>query len=227
LAFQQYEIITSPRAQLAYAEGEKMNRLILFLLIIAAAAAARANADEYPNDVQLGQPAYGGTGCPNGTASAVLSPDNKELSILFDQYQVEAGGSTGRTLDRKACNIAIPVHIPQGWSLSIYAIDYRGFNGLPAGAYTQFNVEYFFAGQQGPRYSKVFTGPLQDDYLLDNTLAASAIVWSACGTDVILRSNSNILTRTNAAQQETLATVDSVDIKAGILYQFQWRRCGS
>jgi hypothetical protein len=202
-----------------------MRKLILVLLMFSSTAALARSFDDSPNDVQLGQPAYGGNGCPAGTASAALSPDNKELSILFDQFVAEAGGTTGLTLDRKACNLAIPVHVPQGWSLAIFAVDYRGFNDLPAGAYTQFNVEYFFAGSQGPRYSKLFTGPLQSDYFIDNTLAAASVVWSACGTDVILRTNANILTRTNPAWQETMATVDSLDIKAGLVYLFQWRQC--
>jgi hypothetical protein len=201
-----------------------MKMLVLFLMMFSASSAPYAWADG-PDDVQLGQPTYGGSGCPGGTASAVLSPDNKELSILFDQYQASAGGATGLVIDRKSCNIAIPVHVPQGWSVSILSIDYRGFNALPAGAYSRFNASYFFAGQFGPTYSKYFLGPLNSDYLLNNTLAAAAIVWSACGTDVILRANTSIMTQTDAARDETLSTVDSADVKASLIYQFQWRRC--
>ena len=79
------------------------------------------------NDISLGHPAYGGNGCPNGTASVTLSPDAKSLSIIFDQFLTEAGPSSGRTLDRKSCNIAVPVHVPNGFSISVLAVDYRGF----------------------------------------------------------------------------------------------------
>ena len=110
-------------------------------LILVGGLATLAHAD----DISLGQPGYGGTGCPGGSVSATLSPDSKSLSILFDQYQVEAGGDTGKTFDRKSCNIAIPVHVPQGLSISVLAIDYRGYNNVPVGGNTNFNVEYFFA----------------------------------------------------------------------------------
>src|SRR4051812_18628969 len=100
-----------------------------YLLLFAALSATSAMAD----DISLGMPAYGGNGCPQGTASAVLSPDRKSLSILFDQFQAEAGRTTGQTVDRKSCNLAIPVHIPQGVSIALFKIDYRGFNSLPAG----------------------------------------------------------------------------------------------
>ena len=86
----------------------------------------------FADSIQLGNPEYGGTGCPAGTASVSLSPDNSAISILFDQYVVEAGGA--KAFDRKNCNIAVPVHVPQGFSVSVIAIDYRGFVQLPAGA---------------------------------------------------------------------------------------------
>src|SRR3954467_15421199 len=88
----------------------------------------------HADDISLGGPGYGGTGCPSGSVSTTLSPDAKSLSLLFDSYQTEAGGDTGKTFDRKSCNIAIPVHVPQGLSISVLAVDYRGYNNLPLGA---------------------------------------------------------------------------------------------
>lgn len=178
-----------------------------------------------PNDIAIGQPQYGGNGCPQGSASATLSPDMKSLSLLFDSYQVEAGGVTGKSIDRKSCNVAIPVHIPQGFSISVIAVDYRGFNNLPYGAYSEFNVEYFFAGQTGPTDRRTFSGPLSQDFLISNTLQASAVVWSRCGTDVNLRTNTSMLVQTNQNFEQALSSVDSIDVNAGIVYQLQWRRC--
>jgi hypothetical protein len=191
----------------------------ILLAMLAFSGTARAD------DIYLGTPAYGGTGCPQGTASAALSPDSKSLSILFDQFAAEAGDGTGKTMDRKSCNVAIPVHVPQGYSVSVIGIDYRGFNSLPSGGSSTFSVEYFFAGLQGPRYSKTFRGPLNDDYMLRNELVATALVWSACGADVNLRTNMNVRATTNRNFEQALATVDSADISAGIIYQLQWKRC--
>lgn len=189
-------------------------------LILVGGLTTIAHAD----DISLGQPGYGGTGCPGGSVSATLSPDAKSLSILFDQYQVEAGGTTGKTFDRKSCNIAIPVHVPQGLSISVLAIDYRGYNNVPVGGSTNFNVEYFFAGSRGPVFNKTFSGPLDSDYLIHNELTAAATVWSACGVDVNLRTNSGIRVTTRNNKQ-ALATVDSEDVNAAIIYQLQWKKC--
>ena len=56
--------------------------------------AAVAHAD----DIKLGVPGYGGSGCPSNSVSATLSPDSKSLSLLFDEYIVQAGGDTGKSL---------------------------------------------------------------------------------------------------------------------------------
>jgi hypothetical protein len=196
------------------------NILAIAALLIGSAVASASYAD----DIALGIPGYGGTGCPDGSASVTLSPDAKTLSILFDEYYVEAGGSTNKSLDRKSCNVAIPVHVPQGLSVSVLTVDYRGYNSLPKGASSTFSVEYFFAGIQGPKFNKTFNGALDKDYLITNKLQASALVWSACGADVNLRTNSSIRVRTTQ-NKEALATVDSEDIKAAIKYQLQWKKC--
>jgi hypothetical protein len=189
-------------------------------LLLAAGFTTLAHAD----DIALGEPGYGGNGCPAGSVSATLSPDAKSLSLLFDTYQVEAGGTSGKTFDRKSCNVAIPVHVPQGLAVSVLAIDYRGYNNVPAGANTEFNVEYFFAGTRGPSFRKTFQGPLDSDYLIHNDLNAQSIVYSACGADVNLRTNSSIRVTTRNNKQ-AMATVDSEDVNAAIVYLLQWKQC--
>jgi Domain of unknown function (DUF4360) len=182
------------------------------------------SAPVFADDISLGKPGYGGTGCPDGTVSATLSPDAKSLSLLFDQYQVAVGGKTGKSFDRKSCNIAIPVHVPQGLSVSVLKIDFRGFNHLPVSATSQFNVEYFFAGIRGPVFQQKFRGFLDEDYLINNELTVQAIAWSGCGEDVNLRTNSSLRVKT-VSNKEAMASIDSEDINAGIIYQLQWRQC--
>jgi hypothetical protein len=178
----------------------------------------------FASDISLGMPGYGGSGCPSGTVSATLSPDGKSLSMLFDEYSVSAGGMTGRSFDRKACNVAIPVHVPSGYSIAVIGVDYRGYNHLPARASSQFNVEYFFAGARGLAFRRSFFGSQSSDYYINNQLVAESLVWSPCGADVNLRTNSSIRLNTfNNA--EASATVDSQDVNAAIVYRLQMRRC--
>lgn len=175
--------------------------------------------------LQLGAPAYGGTGCPAGTASVNVAPDNSSISILFDQFQVEAGRTTGRRIDRKACNISIPVQVPQGYSVAIFSVDYRGFNAVPRGGQTRLDAEYFWAGARGPRLSRAFTGPLNDNYTVTDDLMAQTLVWAPCGASVNLRINSSMMAQANSSMDQTIGTVDSADISSAMIYHIQWRRC--
>ena len=188
--------------------------------VLLSLAIALLSLPSFADDVRLGYPAYNGTGCPNGSASVALSPDHKSLSILFSQFMVQA---SGRNVDRKNCSLAVPVHVPQGLSVSVINVDYRGFNSLTAGSMAQFNASYFFAGTVGPTYARTFTGPQNANYVLRNTLVASAITWSPCGRDVNLRADTSMFVKANGPT--VFSTVDSADLRAGLIYSLQWRRC--
>ena len=198
-----------------------MKNVIKGLGILAAVLAFNTSA--MADDIYLGQAGYGGNGCPAGSASVTLSPDAKSLTLIFDQYMAEAGRQ--RTIDRKSCNIAIPVHVPQGMSVSIIKVDYRGYVTAPRSASAKFSTEYFFAGARGSTFVKDLVGPFESNYTLNSTLGLDSIVWSACGADVNLRVNTSMMAKTNRMMDDVLATVDSADFKAGLVYHMQWRRC--
>src|SRR5262245_45001586 len=130
---------------------KKLLAVCLFTVLSSATAYAGN-----PNDISLGTPAYGGTGCPQGTVTAILSPDAKSRRVLYDEDWTQT--EPGLKLARASCNVAVPVHVPQGLSVSILAVDYRGFADIPSGGTGNFSVEYFFAGQKGPSRSVNFPG---------------------------------------------------------------------
>lgn len=196
-----------------------LKSLLVSSAIVMAAAAAHA-------DISLGEPAYGGNGCPAGSASVSITPDGQTMSVLFDSFAAEAGTTTGRRIDRKSCNIRVPVNVPQGYSVALIGVDYRGFNAIPGnGAYSEFRAEYFYAGSKGPVFQKRFNGPQADSFQITNNLIATNLVWSQCSKQVIFSINAAATAMSNNQMQQTMMIVDSVDISAGILYHFQWRRC--
>lgn len=192
--------------------------------LVVVGVAGMASYVAHAQSLRLGNPGYAGSGCPASSASVTLSPDQSTLSILFDQYVTEAGPSSGKTIDRKSCNIAIPVQIPQGYSVSVFKVDYRGFTALPRASRAQFQVEYFFAGSRGPITRRTFQGPIENDYLIANELVAEALVWSPCGASTNLRANTSMFL-SNSTSRDAMATVDSADVEAGLIYHLQWKRC--
>jgi hypothetical protein len=179
-----------------------------------------------PEGLKLGQPTVLGDACNFQNTAAVLAPDGLSLSILFSDYKTKAGGYTGVTRDRKQCNVIIPVTVPSGYMVSIINIDYRGFNGLPAGARAQFNADYFFSDKRGLSFERVFYGPLSDNFLFSNSVTASTRNWSNCGASTNLRTTTSLLTEVSGrTATEATSSIDSADISASVIYRLQWQRC--
>lgn len=159
---------------------------------------------------------YGGSGCPGGTANVTVSPDGQELTILFDKFIALANDSRER---RKSCNLTIPIKVPQGYQISLYDADYRGY--VAPKTTGQLRAEYFFAGGRGPIFSRKFNGEAQ--YNVRDSLETVADVWSRCGDSLNMRVNAAM-----SASGEGMATVDSFDLAhRGLVYHVKYRTCPS
>jgi Domain of unknown function (DUF4360) len=157
---------------------------------------------------------YGGSGCPANSASVSVSPDGKELSILFDKF---AALGNSQSESRKSCNLSIPIKVPQGFQISLYDADYRGY--VAPSTTANLRAEYFFAGNRGPVFSRMFQG--ETNYNVRDSLVTVADVWSACGDSVNMRVNAAM-----SARGAGMATVDSFDLaQRGLVYHIKYRNC--
>ncbi|MCL1463090.1 DUF4360 domain-containing protein [Argonema galeatum] len=157
---------------------------------------------------------YGGSGCPNLSASVSVSPDGQELTILFDKFTALGNVPAER---RKSCNLSIPIKLPQGYQISLYDADYRGY--VSPGTSGNLRAEYFFAGNRGPVFSRTFRG--ETNYNVRDSLATVANVWSRCGDSVNMRVNAAM-----TASGSGMATVDSFDLAhRGLVYHIKYRSC--
>ncbi|HEY9803933.1 MAG TPA: DUF4360 domain-containing protein [Leptolyngbyaceae cyanobacterium] len=178
-------------------------------LITASVGPALANTK-----VQILGAEYGGNGCPDGSASVSVSPDGQELTILFDKFVAEGNRAAER---RKSCNMSIPIKVPQGFQISFYDADYRGY--VAPSTTGRLRAEYFFAGQRGPVFSRTFRG--ETDYNVRDELVTVADVWSRCGDSVNMRVNAAM-----TASGQGIATVDSFDLShRGLVYHIKYRQC--
>jgi hypothetical protein len=166
---------------------------------------------------------YAGNGCPAGSATVILADDRQSVSVLFDEYIVEAGGINQRAFDRKKCDIAFGLKIPEGISVSLVDAEYQGKIDLPAGAKATFTRDYFFAGSKGPERKSTWEGSLNQDFNLKD----SVDLWSACGADVILRSKNAGIVRTQAGEPASLAINTSIKLQQipVLRYNLAYRRC--
>ena len=191
--------------------------LALFGLLGTAGSAA---AQPFP-PVRIVDAEYAGSGCPQGTARVALHSDT--LSIFPEQYL--AVTAPGRPTVRKSCNVAVVLRVPPGYSIALFATTYRGFAEIPQGGMGRLHGEFFWAGQTGPRHTHYFPPGTSGNWTVIEPAGAKR--WSRCGGDVIARANTNVVARKEApfSPFEAQVQVDTVDIYAGVEYQFVARPC--
>lgn len=197
--------------------GNMHSQLIAGLL-----ALASLSVYAEPNDaIRIGMPSYGGSGCPAGTASLTLSPSGESAAVLLDEFSLEMGGAGTPLMDRKSCDLAIPIHVPEGYSVALNQAAYVGYLDLPRGGNARLSIEHFFAGARGPRLATTFQGPKNQEFTLVGPPSGAATVWSSCGQDVILRVNASLIVETNAAREKAKAAIERLTFERLI----KWRKC--
>jgi Domain of unknown function (DUF4360) len=184
--------------------------LVLATLLTAPVSSAFAAG----GGVEILGASYGGNGCPANSASVSVSPGGQELTILFDKF-IALGNDPSNS--RKSCNLSIPIRVPQGFQVSLYDADYRGY--VAPGTSGTLRAEYFFAGSRGPVFQRTFNG--EANYDVRDSLATVANVWSSCGDSLNMRVNASM-----AARGAGQATVDSFDLShRGLVYHIKYRAC--
>lgn len=180
-----------------------------------------------PDEVYVNNIIHAGTGCPIGTVATDISEDAKAFTILFDEYLVEAGPDVPRSEGRKFCQLTINLHVPQGWSYTIFDVDYAGYADLDRGTQGVQKSTYYFQGN-GPRSGVTLRtklrGPFNDDYEINDRLGISALVWSPCGVNRALNIKTSLMARARRGKS-ALMTLDSIDGEMIHRYGIQWRRC--
>ena len=180
-------------------------------------------------DLNIGEIGIGGNGCPAGSVYATNlfnDQNSSELTLHFDNYVAETGPINGKTLDRKSCNLAIPVSVPNGFSVSLVAIDFLGFTDLPSKTATaKFSAEYFLAGQKtGIKSITNLKGPTTRIFKTNKLIALESQVESKCNEATIFRINTNILLK-NKSGKNAVVMIDHADLKSGIVFKLNYKKC--
>ncbi len=191
-----------------------------FLVLIASQAEARGWRDK-------------GTivsnGCAAGTYSAVTSPDGIAISILFDNFSITAPAGADRGIERRTCNVAVELDIPQDHSLGVYRVDYRGFARLSAGQRSHLNVEYSVgSSDKRRRHSGKLQGEYDGEFLFTEKIGRGLMKRLGCGGDTVLNVAAVLELQTRREPADSMVALDSIDgaSERGLTYHFDLRKCG-
>jgi hypothetical protein len=195
----------------------RMNLFVLLSATLAALAFAPglAMAGDEPPDIEIVSAEIGGSGCAAGTARAVLSDDKRTLSIIFDEYY-------GEDNEYASCNIAVALSVPEGFTVALVEIDYRGYASIPdlPGRKARFRTEYFFAGDMGPVRVTNFGRGYDSSFMVLHDIVGA--VWAPCGAEVIARANTSVRTWGSGS----FLAIDTADLTTnGITFYLDWAEC--
>ena len=168
-----------------------MKYAALVAALLALSTAAAVAEDPLPK-VTFGEPGYGGSGCPDGTAKVILGFSNQAAIYILEGYKV---GDNGRAVDRQTCGVAIPVDVPDGVSVAMRLVAIRGTATLPEGLDATVSVEAFTASTQGEINEVKLNGAMDSGYLRFVNIPDDKLQWSDCGADTNLRVNTSLRTR--------------------------------
>ncbi|MGK5734092.1 DUF4360 domain-containing protein [Streptomyces sp. URMC 124] len=192
-------------------------------------SSATADGEPPPDKIVIDVVGVNGSGCPAGTASLTVSPDNTAFTVTYSNYQAQVGVGAKPTDFRKNCQLSLNVHVPQGFTYAVAQADYRGFAHLEKGAAGLERANYYFQGMSQTTYvNHHFTGPLHDNWQTSDTTDIDSVVYAPCGAVRYLNINTEL--RVDAGTSDTTRTtsflaMDSTDGSISTLYHFAWKQC--
>ncbi len=169
-----------------------------------------------------------GSGCPPGsTTDLVLDTDGSGsadfFQLTFSEFNVERPGRI-----KKNCIVEVVLGLPQGWSFTIGDIEYEGYADIDPKHIGRMETEYvfpLFSNRVGSRLD--IPGPYADDYLKQDRIGISSLVFSPCGRTIPLNINTSVMLRQKPGMRGGYSYMD-VERQTGLfteLFRLQWRRC--
>ncbi|MFC4054099.1 DUF4360 domain-containing protein [Actinomadura syzygii] len=181
-----------------------------------------------PNGVTVEIATVNGSGCPIGTAAVAISADKEAFTVTYSDYMAQAGGSTKPTDFRKNCQIAMRVHVPQGFTYAISQTDYRGYANLAKGAKGTQKASYYFQGNsQTGAITHSLPGPLDDNWQFTDKVPVAQLIWKKCGEERNFNINTELRVDkdTSDASKTSFIAMDSTDGTIKTTYHFAWKKC--
>ena len=151
-------------------------------------------------------------------ADYVLAPDKTSLSILFDDMTITATGE-------RSCAIDVALGLPEGTSIGVYRVDYRGFANLARKEEATLRVEFALGPKgNGRDFKRTVRGVLTDEFGFTENIGAGLMKRVGCGTDARL---SGLVSLELAGSGEAMVSLDSGDgtSRRGLEYKFNLKKC--
>lgn len=167
--------------------------------------------------------------CPPGSFSIVTAPDGGAISVLFDNFAVQGSEANGGTA-RMTCALEIPLALPEGYSLGVYQVDYRGFAQLADKQRGELSVAYGTgAGERnrGRRFRRDVKGAYEGDFVFSERLKGGVLKRMGCGSEAVLNFSATLTLLSKRGASAGSMTLDTVDgaPAGGLVFGLDLKKC--
>jgi hypothetical protein len=187
----------------------------------------RLDAGPPPGSVAMEIVIVAGNGCPRGSASVAVAPDNTAFALDYGQVLVEVGAS-GPSQARKSCHLTLDIHHPRGYQYAVNRAEYAGYAALARGSTALLQTTFFATGfWPHPTLTRRFEGPLDSDWQVVEEVPVDGLAWSRCDSvqPVSLRISLQVNRGTANADTTSFLALVPGQISPSPLYGLSWRQC--
>lgn len=181
-----------------------------------------------PHGIVIDSLAVNGSGCPAGTASVAVSPDNTAFTVTYSKYMAQVGPGSAPTDRKKNCQLKLLVHVPRRYTYAIVSAVYRGFASLAPGASGTQRASYHFQGNAHTINSiHHFNGGFNNDWQTTDTVHVAARDFAPCGAKRNLDINTELRVDpgTSSPSSTSFMEMDSTDGSIQTVYHLAWKQC--
>lgn len=166
--------------------------------------------------------------CRAGTYSTVTVSESGTLSILFDNFSISRPAGAEKSEERRSCNIQVPLSLPQGYSLGVYEVDYRGFTHLSDKQQAELNVDYSVGRRNAGRgFRRRIQGAYEGEFFFSEALRPGLLKRIGCGEEAILNVAATLELKAGKQTPDAMVVLDSLDgaVPSGLTYRFDLKKC--
>ncbi|KAK0624132.1 hypothetical protein B0T14DRAFT_427077 [Immersiella caudata] len=201
--------------------------LLPFLGTLAAALAtdeqiALQCRESAPQNAEVTEIAFAGSGCPAGYAPGHTLSDPSTLILPKSGFTAETGKNKSYLDARANCQILVKLKYPSGWQFSVSKADYYGRVQVPEGMTGVSKTTYYFTGDSSDiSYNNTIEGPYDGSYFRNDRFGEKNSLWSPCGSEAMLNINTEVRLSPIGTDQTAVIGVNTQET-----VEISWRTCG-